>query len=178
VGSAGLYLEDYFEEQLKLVYPDTVFPGGREEQMIPPLEDEIEEEEEQPLEPNGAIAEDSKPQSPAGKGSPTVDEETVPKEEPVAPAESKNLDNGKTETSQNETDEVNTNIEAGIPPAQEEKQDESADMKQVGNCPTADTEVKDDSEDKKAQPPTDNSEDTPETSGNPAPAEAPSEPEG
>ncbi|MED6235914.1 hypothetical protein ATANTOWER_001872 [Ataeniobius toweri] len=177
VGSAGLYLEDYFEEQLKLVYPDTVFPGGREEQMIPPLEDEIEEEEEQPLEQNGAIAEGSKPQSPAGKGSPTVDGETVPKEEPVAPAESKNLDNGKTETSQNETDEVNTSIEAGIPSAEEEKQDESADMKQVGNCPTADTEVKDDSEDKKAQPPTDNSEDTPESSGNPAPAEAPSEPE-
>ncbi|XP_055009693.1 transcription intermediary factor 1-alpha isoform X2 [Boleophthalmus pectinirostris] len=45
VGSAGLYLEEYFEEQLKLVYPDKVFPGGREEGMIPPLEDEIEEEE-------------------------------------------------------------------------------------------------------------------------------------
>ncbi|CAL1568942.1 unnamed protein product [Knipowitschia caucasica] len=45
VGSAGLYLEEYFEEQLKLVYPDRVFHGGREEDMIPPLEDEIEEEE-------------------------------------------------------------------------------------------------------------------------------------
>lgn len=45
VGSAGLYLEDYFEEQLRIVYPDRVFPGGREEGMIPPLEDEIEEEE-------------------------------------------------------------------------------------------------------------------------------------
>lgn len=45
VGSAGLYLEDYFEDQLKLVYPNRVFPGGREEGMIPPLEDEIEEEE-------------------------------------------------------------------------------------------------------------------------------------
>uniref|UniRef100_A0A8D3B891 RING-type E3 ubiquitin transferase n=1 Tax=Scophthalmus maximus TaxID=52904 RepID=A0A8D3B891_SCOMX len=47
VGSAGLYLEDYFEEQLKLVYPDMIFAGGREEQMIPPLEDEIDEEEEE-----------------------------------------------------------------------------------------------------------------------------------
>lgn len=47
VGSAGLYLEEYFEEQLKEFYPDRIFPGGREEQMIPPLEDEIEEDEEE-----------------------------------------------------------------------------------------------------------------------------------
>ena len=46
VGSIGFYLEDYFEEQLKLVYPDRVFPNGREEQMIPTSEDEIDEEEE------------------------------------------------------------------------------------------------------------------------------------
>lgn len=46
VGSAGLYLEEYFEEQLKEFYPDRIFPGGREEQMIPPLEDEIEDDEE------------------------------------------------------------------------------------------------------------------------------------
>ncbi|XP_053717764.1 transcription intermediary factor 1-alpha isoform X2 [Synchiropus splendidus] len=47
VGSAGLYLEDYFEEQLKLIFPDKLFPGSREEEMIPPLEDEIDEDEEQ-----------------------------------------------------------------------------------------------------------------------------------
>uniref|UniRef100_A0A8C5HXZ1 RING-type E3 ubiquitin transferase n=1 Tax=Gouania willdenowi TaxID=441366 RepID=A0A8C5HXZ1_GOUWI len=46
IGSSGLYLEDYFEEQLKLTYTDKVFPGGREEHMIPPLEDEIDEDEE------------------------------------------------------------------------------------------------------------------------------------
>uniref|UniRef100_A0A4W6FJ43 RING-type E3 ubiquitin transferase n=1 Tax=Lates calcarifer TaxID=8187 RepID=A0A4W6FJ43_LATCA len=64
VGSAGLYLEDYFEEQLKLVYPDKVFPGGREEQMIPPLEDEIDEEEEEMMEQGAAPAEGDKAQSP------------------------------------------------------------------------------------------------------------------
>ncbi|XP_029317686.1 transcription intermediary factor 1-alpha isoform X2 [Cottoperca gobio] len=84
LGSAGLYLEDYFEEQLKLVYPDRVFPGGREEQMIPPLEDEIEEEEEM-MEEGMAPIEDDKPQSPAGEGIPPVEEEVPPVEEEVPP---------------------------------------------------------------------------------------------
>ncbi|KAM4570038.1 transcription intermediary factor 1-alpha isoform 2-T2 [Odontesthes bonariensis] len=76
VGSAGLYLEDYFEEQLKLIYPDRVFPGGREEQMIPPLEDEIDEEEEQ-------VAQESvtQPQSPTGKETPPEDGKEIPPED-------------------------------------------------------------------------------------------------
>ncbi|XP_068442318.1 transcription intermediary factor 1-alpha isoform X2 [Clinocottus analis] len=86
VGSAGLYLEDYFEEQLKLVYPDKVFPGGREEQMIPPLEEEIDEEEEIPAESMAPI-EDDKPQSPAETGIPPVEEDLPPLEEAAAPAE-------------------------------------------------------------------------------------------
>uniref|UniRef100_A0A8C8EL60 RING-type E3 ubiquitin transferase n=1 Tax=Oncorhynchus tshawytscha TaxID=74940 RepID=A0A8C8EL60_ONCTS len=43
VGGAGLSLEEYFEEQLKFLYQDRSFPGGREEGMIPPVEDEMEE---------------------------------------------------------------------------------------------------------------------------------------
>lgn len=60
VGSAGLYLEDYFEEQLRIVYPDRVFPGGREEGMIPPLEDEIEEEEADLTEKNESVNNENK----------------------------------------------------------------------------------------------------------------------
>ncbi|XP_033832157.1 transcription intermediary factor 1-alpha isoform X2 [Periophthalmus magnuspinnatus] len=77
VGSAGLYLEEYFEEQLKLVYPDKVFPGGREEGMIPPLEDEIEEEdadmpekEEADIMDKSATVGDEKQESPAEKEAP------------------------------------------------------------------------------------------------------------
>uniref|UniRef100_A0A3Q2DNT2 RING-type E3 ubiquitin transferase n=1 Tax=Cyprinodon variegatus TaxID=28743 RepID=A0A3Q2DNT2_CYPVA len=114
VGSAGLYLEEYFEEQLKLIYPDRVFPGGREEQMIPPLEDEIEEEEEQPMEQGDTSTEVKKPQSPAGEGSSNGNGETVPKEE--AAGESENPDDKKMEKSGKETEEMITNVEGGIPP--------------------------------------------------------------
>ncbi|XP_014840492.1 PREDICTED: transcription intermediary factor 1-alpha-like isoform X1 [Poecilia mexicana] len=163
IGSAGLYLEDYFEEQLKLVYPDKVFPGGREEQMIPPLEDEIEEEEEQPMEQSAAAAEDKKPQSPAGD----ADGGMVPKEEPMAPAESENLEESS-EMTQKETEEATADIEGGVPPAEEAKPDESIDGKQAESCPASDTEPKDGGEDEKAQLPAGEAEDTPDTSENPA----------
>uniref|UniRef100_A0A3B5ME93 RING-type E3 ubiquitin transferase n=1 Tax=Xiphophorus couchianus TaxID=32473 RepID=A0A3B5ME93_9TELE len=163
VGSAGLYLEDYFEEQLKLVYPDKVFPGGREEQMIPPLEDEIEEEEEQPMEPSAAAAEDKKPQSPAGD----ADGGMVPKEEPMAPAESENLEE-RSEMSQKETEEGTADVEGDVPPAEEAKQDESIDSKQAESRQSSDTETKDGGKDEKAQLPADDAEDTPDTSENPA----------
>uniref|UniRef100_A0A3B4FF04 RING-type E3 ubiquitin transferase n=1 Tax=Pundamilia nyererei TaxID=303518 RepID=A0A3B4FF04_9CICH len=90
VGSAGLYLEDYFEEQLKLIYPDRVFPGGREEQMIPPLEDEIDEEEE--MMEDGAADVKDKPQSPAEKGIPPVEEDTAPLEDRTTPAATEKSD--------------------------------------------------------------------------------------
>lgn len=87
-----MYLEEYFEEQLKEFYPDRIFPGGREEQMIPPLEDEIEEDEECEMATEGAAqgavqavakgvaesvapTEEQKTQSPAmGEGLPPVEE--------------------------------------------------------------------------------------------------------
>ncbi|XP_038130457.1 transcription intermediary factor 1-alpha isoform X2 [Cyprinodon tularosa] len=167
VGSAGLYLEEYFEEQLKLIYPDRVFPGGREEQMIPPLEDEIEEEEEQPMEQGDTSTEVKKPQSPAGEGSSNGDGETVPKEE--AAGEGENSDDKKMEKSGKETEEMITNVEGGIPPAEEENKsknptiNESADVKPVEN-----TEANDSTKDDTAQLPT---EETPDTSESVAHAE-------
>lgn len=76
MGSAGLYLEEYFEEQLKEFYPDRIFPGGREEQMIPPLEDEIEEDEEEEMAAEDAApAEEQRVPGPAtGDGLPSVEE--------------------------------------------------------------------------------------------------------
>ncbi|XP_077356190.1 transcription intermediary factor 1-alpha isoform X2 [Festucalex cinctus] len=73
VGSAGLYLEDYFEEQLRLVYPDKNFPGEREGGMIPPLEDEIDDDDEEeqqrqqqaPMQESAPTPEDDKAASPA-----------------------------------------------------------------------------------------------------------------
>lgn len=76
-----MYLEDYFEDQLKQIYPDKVFPGGREEQMIPPLEDEIEEDEEEAAEADTAPVADTKAQSPSGQGIPLVEENFPPPEE-------------------------------------------------------------------------------------------------
>ncbi|XP_068163101.1 transcription intermediary factor 1-alpha isoform X3 [Antennarius striatus] len=88
VGSAGLYLEDYFEEQLKQVYPDKVFPGGREEQMIPPLEDEIDEEEEEEMMDMGLTpVEDDKMQGLLGEGIPPVEEDLPSTEEEATAAE-------------------------------------------------------------------------------------------
>uniref|UniRef100_A0A8C6UXP6 RING-type E3 ubiquitin transferase n=1 Tax=Neogobius melanostomus TaxID=47308 RepID=A0A8C6UXP6_9GOBI len=95
VGSAGLYLEDYFEEQLKLVYPDRVFPGGREEGMIPPLEDEIEEEEAVLTEKN--VTMDNKPENPTEKDVSAGD--LAPKREDIT------TENDATEQASNPTDE-------------------------------------------------------------------------
>lgn len=171
VGSAGLYLEDYFEEQLKLIFPDKVFPGGREEQMIPPLEDEIEEEEEQPMEQSDSTTEDRKPQSPAGKESPVVDGDMVPKKEPMPPAESENMDKENIEINEKESGEGITKIKIGNPPAEEKRQDDSPGMEQAENCTTADTETKDGTENENDKLLAENTEDTPDTE-NPNPQEA------
>ncbi|XP_008293082.1 transcription intermediary factor 1-alpha isoform X2 [Stegastes partitus] len=190
VGSAGLYLEDYFEEQLKLLYPDKVFPGGREEQMIPPLEDEIDEEEEEMMEEGLAPVEDEKPQSPAGEGIPPVEEDLAPLEEATAPAEEAKTETEQTETNEKET--VKADADGGNPPAKEEvKQDEISPPKQVESCPAAETkdgvassETKDGktcSSPKKENPqlPTEKTADPPETQEEKsAPADSAKEEEG
>ncbi|XP_076578929.1 transcription intermediary factor 1-alpha isoform X2 [Chaetodon auriga] len=153
VGSAGLYLEDYFEEQLKQVYPDRVFPGGREEQMIPPLEDEIDEEEEEMMAEGMAPIEDNKQQSPAGQGIPPVEEDLPPLEEASAPEEK-----GKPGTEVNNAGDQGTDkkvaaAEGGTPPAEEVEQHETT--KEAKISAAADSETKDgeaSSSDKKENP--------------------------
>lgn len=138
VGSAGLYLEDYFEEQLKLIYPDRVFPGGREEQMIPPLEDEIDEEEE--MMEDGAAAVKDKPQSPAGKGIPPVEEDTAPLEDRTTPAAK---EKSEAETSEKKTGKAVAATEGGAPPADEVKQENVAAVKRAENSPATPSDTKD-----------------------------------
>lgn len=165
VGSAGLYLEDYFEEQLKQVYPDRVFPGGREEQMIPPLEDEIDEEEEEMMEEGMAPIEDDKPQSPAGKGIPPVEEDLPPLEEASAPAEA-----GKPETeekviepSNKGTDKEATPAEGGTTPAEEVKQQQEVKSSTVADGETKDGEAPSSPKKENPELPTDKTSDPPET---------------
>uniref|UniRef100_A0A8D0DDH4 RING-type E3 ubiquitin transferase n=1 Tax=Sander lucioperca TaxID=283035 RepID=A0A8D0DDH4_SANLU len=144
VGSAGLYLEDYFEEQLKLVYPDRVFPGGREEQMIPPLEDEIDEEEEM-MEEGMAPIEDDKPQSPAENGIPPVEEDLPPLEEAAVPAEEEKSETEEKviATSEKAAGEKVAAVDGDLPPAEEAKQDEETPVKELESSPAADSETKD-----------------------------------
>lgn len=127
VGSAGLYLEDYFEEQLKQVYPDRVFPGGREEQMIPPLEDEIDEEEEGMMEEGMAPVEDDKQQSPAGEGIPPVEEDLPPLEDASASAEEEKP--GTEEKAINASENGTDKKVAGVPSAEGVEQHEETPVK-------------------------------------------------
>ncbi|XP_056434996.1 transcription intermediary factor 1-alpha, partial [Gadus chalcogrammus] len=119
VGSAGLYLEDYFEEQVKTVYPDTLFPGGREERMIPPLEDEIEEEEEEEEAAEGGagpvVGADGNAaaptQLPAGdSGIPPMEEE----EEEMMETEERGGRGGATATAAEQKDEGSGTEEKGV----------------------------------------------------------------
>lgn len=72
-----MYLEEYFEEQLKESYPDRIFPGGREEHMIPPLEDEIEDDEEEEMAAEGAAAQAVAEGKAAGVAAPTEQQEAA-----------------------------------------------------------------------------------------------------
>lgn len=162
IGCAGLYLEDYFEEQLKLIFPDRLFPGGREEQMIPPLEDEIDDEEE-PIREDAAVSSEEKPQSPAGK-------ETPPAEEEKAATKSNKSEEEKPERSEEEEkDRAAADGEKGVP-TEKMKQEEAAVEKPVENCVAAATETEGKTFLKEEIPqlPIDK---PPETQENPAPTE-------
>ncbi|CDQ57127.1 unnamed protein product [Oncorhynchus mykiss] len=63
VGGAGLSLEEYFEEQLKLLYQDRSFSGGREEGMIPP-----EGEETSPVKGDSPPSDATEPVDPSTRG--------------------------------------------------------------------------------------------------------------
>ncbi|XP_029350803.1 transcription intermediary factor 1-alpha isoform X2 [Echeneis naucrates] len=182
VGSAGLYLEDYFEEQLKLIYRDKVFPGGREEQMIPPLEDEIDEEEEEMMEEGVAPVEDDKPQSPAGKGIPPVEEDSVPLGEAPAPAEEKEMEEKSTDTSEMETKRSGAASEKVPLSAEEVKQDEKSPVEDVKSSSAADSETKDvaptSPKEEKLEVPTDKTVDLLKTEKEAAPADTAKEADG
>ncbi|XP_045899058.1 transcription intermediary factor 1-alpha isoform X1 [Micropterus dolomieu] len=186
VGSAGLYLEDYFEEQLKQVYPDRVFPGGREEQMIPPLEDEIDEEEEEEMMEKGmAPVEDDKPQSPAGEGIPPVEEDLPPLEETTGPIEEEKPETEEkvTDSSEKEMDGKVAATEGGVPPAEEVEQDENTPVQEMRSSSAADGETKDGEapsspKEENPQLPTDKTVEPPETQEESAPAGTAKEEEG
>ncbi|XP_011489241.2 transcription intermediary factor 1-alpha isoform X1 [Oryzias latipes] len=134
IGCAGLYLEDYFEEQLKLIFPDRLFPGGREEQMIPPLEDEIDDDEE-PVREDTAGSSEDKPPSPERTETPPAEEE-----ESTASTQRKKSEEEKSEKSDDEKDRAAADGEEGVP-AEKMKQEEATVEKQVENCQTAATET-------------------------------------
>lgn len=115
MGSAGLYLEEYFEEQLKEFYPDRIFPGGREEQMIPPLEDEIEEDEEEEMAAEDAApAEEQRAPGPAtGDGLPSVEEV---KEARAGAAEEREAEAEKEMTTRDRGTDIVVKSEGDAPP--------------------------------------------------------------
>uniref|UniRef100_A0AAQ4NVX5 RING-type E3 ubiquitin transferase n=1 Tax=Gasterosteus aculeatus aculeatus TaxID=481459 RepID=A0AAQ4NVX5_GASAC len=191
VGSAGLYLEDYFEEQLKLVFPDAVFAGGREEQMIPPLEEEIDEEEEMAAE-GAAPVKDDKPQSPAGKGIPPVEEDLPPLEEGTAlteearsETEEKVIDASKKGTEEEEEEEEKeaaapaaAPAAGDLPPAEEEEiPAEEAECPLAAEAETKEEEPPKSPKEEEPQLPMDTDVLRPEGQEESAPAEAAKEKE-
>ncbi|XP_067346530.1 transcription intermediary factor 1-alpha isoform X1 [Channa argus] len=169
IGSAGLYLEDYFEEQLKVTYPDRVFPGGREEQMIPPIEDEIDEEEEEMLEEGVAPIKNNKPQSPIGEGIPPVEEDLASLEETALAEERKSeTEDGAMDTSEQKTNKKVAATDGGEAPVEDAQQDEKTPVKDVESFSAVASETQDrvtSSSPKEKNPPptTDNPADLPKT---------------
>lgn len=105
MGAAGLSLEEYFEEQLKFLYQDRSFPGGREEGMIPPVEDEMEEG----MEDDGM--------APNEGDMPPVEDDLTPVEEGMTSMEKEGTEEGM--------DPVEGELEEeGIPPLEESMEEE------------------------------------------------------
>uniref|UniRef100_A0A4W5KTF0 Tripartite motif containing 24 n=1 Tax=Hucho hucho TaxID=62062 RepID=A0A4W5KTF0_9TELE len=117
VGGAGLSLEEYFEEQLKLLYQDRSFPGGREEGMIPPVEDEMEEG----MEDNGM--------APNEGDMPPVEDDLIPVEEGM-PSMEKGTEEAPVEGGMEEE---------GILPLEESMEEEGEETSPVkGDSPPSD----------------------------------------
>lgn len=161
-----MYLEDYFEEQLKLIYPERVFPGGREEQMIPPLEDEIEEEEEQMT--TTTMGEDVAPAE--GQKTPCPPEQGIAKVEvEETPAESENLGSERTETSQMDQSEAVANAEGGLSSVEEDKQDEATQVEDSTDGERKDEAASSSLQDESPQLPAETTPDPPDSPEKPAP---------
>lgn len=141
VGSAGLYLEDYFEEQLKAVYPDRVFPGGREEGMIPPLEDEIDEEEADMNEKSVPHETKHKVVNLTEKERPAVEETLVAEKKDKPTAENKAEE--KSPPNEMELDQQPEASERDVPTAEKVKQETPA--REGQGSPVVKSEEKDNS---------------------------------
>lgn len=106
--------------------------------MIPPLEDEIDEEEEEMMVQGTDPVEDEKTQSPADKGVPPVEEDKA-----AAAAEEQKPDTGKeTDMRDNETDKM-VKSEGQTPPAGDIEQCETAPEQVVKGSAGAQNETKD-----------------------------------
>lgn len=131
--------------------------------MIPPLEDEIDEEEEEMMAQDTAPVEDEKMQSPADKGVPPFEEDTA-----AAAAEEQKPDTEK-ETDRlrdNETDKM-VKSEGHTPPAGDVKQCETAPEQVPKDSAGAQNKTKDGEdpnapEEENLPPPTDKTADPPE----------------
>lgn len=106
--------------------------------MIPPLEDEIDEEEE--MMEDGTAAVKDKPQSPAGKGIPPVEEDTTSLEDRATPAAK---EKSEAETSEKKTGKAIAATDGGAPPADEVKQENVAAVKQAESSPATQSDTKD-----------------------------------
>uniref|UniRef100_A0A672Z3M3 RING-type E3 ubiquitin transferase n=1 Tax=Sphaeramia orbicularis TaxID=375764 RepID=A0A672Z3M3_9TELE len=177
VGSAGLYLEDYFEEQLKLVYPDRIFPGGREEGMIPPLEDEIDEEEGEMMEQSTTQEAEHKAASPAEEGIPPVEEDMAVVEEGQATAQEEKTEKEEANpTSEKEPEEEVGETAGEGASAEEVKQEEKTPVAEgkvspgANNVETKDDAVLNSHHEENPQLSTEKCTDPPETKEESAPA--------
>ncbi|XP_041752666.2 transcription intermediary factor 1-alpha isoform X2 [Coregonus clupeaformis] len=155
VGGAGLSLEEYFEEQLKLLYQDRNFPGGREEGMIPPVEDEMEEGmEDEGMAPNEGDM-------------PPVEDDLTPVEEGMPSMEKEGTEEGMEEE--------------GIPPLEESMEEEGEETSPMkGETPPCDATGPVDPSTRGASSPNPPSEEAPQrpsdTPDNPPCEEAPQPP--
>ncbi|XP_077449459.1 transcription intermediary factor 1-alpha isoform X2 [Stigmatopora argus] len=130
VGGAGLYLEDYFEEKLKMLYPDKTFPGGREEGMIPPLEDEIDDEEERQDKAASPPENPSPPENASPPENPSPPENASPPENEAADEDLKSKEQSTdTNPSQTQT-EVAAQEKEPLPGENDEREGEEVQASQ------------------------------------------------
>lgn len=108
--------------------------------MIPPLEDEIDEEEEM-MEEGMAPLEDEKPQSPEGKGIPPVEDDFPLEEVMVAVEEEKPEMENRVDESEKEADKKV--VDGCTPPAEEVEQYKETPEQELKSSAAADSKAKD-----------------------------------
>lgn len=108
--------------------------------MIPPLEDEIDEEEEM-MEEGMAPLEDEKPQSPEGKGIPPVEDDFPLEEATVASEEEKaEMEKGVDESDKEADKKV---VDGCTPPAEEVEQCKETPEQELKSSAVVDSKAED-----------------------------------